>query len=948
MTDLPKAYSAKDVEPQWYEFWEKNGHFSADPHSSKSPYCIVIPPPNVTGVLHMGHALGSTIDDVLIRWKRMSGFEALWVPGTDHAGIATQTVVERHLMRTEGKRRADYKREEFLRLVWDWKEKNESRILGQLKKLGCSCDWDRLRFTMDEGNNRAVRTMFKKLYDKGLIYRGDYLVNWDPVTRTAVADDEVEYEERQSSLWYFNYPLSDGTGSARIATTRPETMLGDTAIAVNPEDPLFKDLIGKTVILPIMDREIPIIADHHVDPEFGTGMVKVTPAHDPNDYEMGLAHNLPFINIMTPEGKINENGGKFEGMSMQQAREAVVAEMQKLGYLEKIEPYVNRVGVSYRSKATIEPYLSKQWFVKMSHFAPRLREVVQEDIVSLVPSNWQNTYFHWIDNLRDWCISRQLWWGHRIPIWYHKEDPDKVICFEGDGIPPEVEAAPDQWEQDPDVLDTWFSSALWPFATLGWPDKTPELEKFYPNSTMVCGHDILFFWVARMIMMGEFAFDKAPFPEVYLHSLIFGKSYWRKDEDGGIQYCDEQERVAFDLGTTPVPKDVESKWEKMSKSKGNIIDPLEIIDEYGTDAMRMALCSSASQAWQIDLDRRRFEEFKNFANKIWNGARFIFMNLDEGDALTSEQLSEGLHESILSLEDQWILSALTRTVKDVNHHLENYQFDQAATEAYEFYWNEFCSYYLEIAKPVLFGKQGTPEERKNKQKLLVVVLLQALRLIHPMAPFITEELFQKLKERFQTVEQKSEVDPFTAEAIVALHSPACIVAPYPQVIRDDAVDQEINHAFQLMGQVVYTIRNIRGEMNIPPSTATDVHIVGKKDASNFSTVQNNGNIIEALIRTQSIQWHSTEPQTGFASIGIVEDLKVIIPMPKEFTKKEASRLDKERERLEKQLERIRGQLANENFVSKAPEHLIEKTRNQLEQTEKEFEEVISKLEMLRS
>lgn len=944
----PKAYSAKDVEPQWYAFWEKNGFFRADANSSKPPYCIVIPPPNVTGVLHMGHALGSTIDDVLIRWKRMCGYETLWVPGTDHAGIATQTVVERHLMKTEGKRRGDYQRDEFIDLVWDWKEKNESRILGQLKKLGCSCDWERLRFTMDEGNNRAVRTMFKKLFDKGLIYRGDYLVNWDPVTKTAVADDEVEYEERQSSLWYFNYPLTDGSGSACIATTRPETMLGDTAIAVNPEDPLFKDLIGKTVTLPIMNREIPIIADHHVDPEFGTGMVKITPAHDPNDYEMGLTHNLPFINIMTPDGKINENGGEFEGMSMQQAREAVVTEMESLGYLEKIEPYVNRVGVSYRSKATIEPYLSKQWFVKMSHFSERLREVVQEDIVSLIPRNWQNTYFHWIDNLRDWCISRQLWWGHRIPIWYNKNDPEKVICFEGDGLPPEVEANPDQWEQDPDVLDTWFSSALWPFATLGWPDQTAELTKFYPNSTMVCGHDILFFWVARMIMMGEFAFDKAPFPEVYLHSLIFGKSYWRKDEEGGIQYCDEQERVAFDLGTTPIPKDVESKWEKMSKSKGNIIDPLEIIDEYGTDAMRMALCSSASQAWQIDLDRRRFEEFKNFANKIWNGARFIFMNLDEGDPLTSEQFSEGLNESILTLEDQWILSALTRTVKDVNHHLENYQFDQAATEAYDFYWNEFCSYYLEIAKPVLFGKQGSPEERKNKQKLLVIVLLQALRLIHPMAPFITEELFQKVKERFSGVSQRENIDSFTTEAITALQSEACIVAPYPSVIRDDAINPEINHAFQLMGQVVYTIRNIRGEMKIPPSTATEVHIVGNKDAHNFSTVQNNGNIIEALIRTQSIEWHSSEPQMGFSSVGIVEDLKVIIPMPEEFTKQEASRLDKEKERLEKQLERIRGQLANENFVNKAPEHLIEKTRNQLVQTEKEFEEVISKLRLLQA
>lgn len=522
-----------------------------------------------------------------------------------------------------------------------------------------------------------------------------------------------------------------------------------------------------------------------------------------------------------------------------------------------------------------------------------------------------------------------------------------MICHDGDGIPPEVEANPDKWEQDPDVLDTWFSSALWPFSTLGWPEETPEFKKFYPNSTMVCGHDILFFWVARMIMMGEYAFEQAPFPEVYLHSLIFGKSYWRKDDEGGIQYCDEKERVAFDLGTTPVPKDVESKWEKMSKSKGNIIDPLEIINDYGTDAMRMALCSSASQAWQIDLDRRRFEEFKNFANKIWNGARFIFMNLDEGDPLTSEQLSEGLNESLFTLEDRWILSALSKTVGDVNRSLENYQFDQAATKAYDFYWSEFCSYYLEISKPVLFGKQGTAEERKNKQKLLVILLLQALRLIHPMAPFITEELFQRVKERFSGIEHNTKADPYTEEALSALQAKACMVAPYPKVIKPEDICPKINHAFNLMGQVVYTIRNIRGEMKIPPAAETEVYIIGTDHSENYATVQANGNIIEALVRTRSLTCHVKEPQTGLASVGIVEDLKVIIPMPKEFSEKEAVRLDKEKERLEKQLERIRGQLANENFVSKAPPQLIEKTRSQLEQTESELQEVNAKLKLLK-
>lgn len=946
MTNLPKAYEAKIVDSKWYKFWEENNFFEVDPKSSKPPFCIVIPPPNVTGVLHMGHALGNTLEDTLTRWKRMCGYETLWVPGTDHAGISTQTVVERHLIKTEGKRRGDYTREEFLKHVWKWKEENESRILNQQKKLGCSCDWTHLRFTMDEGNNRAVRVIFKKLFDEGLIYRGDYLVNWDPVTQTAIADDEVEYEEREGSLWYFKYPLKDGTGHVHIATTRPETMLGDTAVAINPKDTLHSKFHEKIIILPLSDREIPIITDDHVDPEFGTGMVKVTPAHDPNDYEIGMRHDLEFINIMTPDGKINENGGKFAGLSVLEARKAVVKEMDELGLLEKVEPHTNRVGISYRSKATIEPYLSKQWFVNMRHFKPRLRSAVQEERVSLVPSSWQNTYFHWIDNLRDWCISRQLWWGHRIPIWYNKENPEKMICHDGEGMPPEVKQAPNDWEQDPDVLDTWFSSALFPFASLGWPDDTPELKKFYPNSVMITGHDILFFWVARMIMMGEYVFNTSPFPEVYLHSLIYGKSYWRKSEEGDIHYVDGKERIDYDLGKKPVPKDVYSKWEKMSKSKGNIIDPLEIIDQYGTDAIRMALCASASQTWEIDLDRRRFEEFKNFANKIWNGARFIFMNLDEGDVLTPEQFSEGLDEKKLTLEDLWILSTLNNTIQTVNHDLETYHFDQAATDAYDFYWKDLCSYYLEIVKPVLFGKVGTPEERKNKQKLLVIILCHAIRLIHPMAPFISEELFQALKTRLEGIKDVDGVDPYTTEAVEALKSKACIVAPYPKVIRESDINADVNQSFSLMGKIVYAIRNIRGEMKIPPSTATDIHIIGKENGVSYHTVDTNRNIINALIRTSEIKLHTQEPKMGFASTSIVDDLKIMIPMPEELTKQEAVRLRKELERLEKQLEKVNNQLANEDFVNKAPDHLIEKQRSLLQQTKTELEEVSNKLKVL--
>lgn len=950
MSDLPKAYEAKTIDTKWYQFWEGLHFFKANPASSKPPYCIVMPPPNVTGVLHMGHALVSTLQDILIRWKRMSGFEVLWVPGTDHAGISTQTVVERHLMRTQGKKRKDYSREEFLSHVWSWKETSETRIIEQLKRLGSSCDWSRLRFTMDEGNNRAVRTMFKKLFDAGLIYRGDYLVNWDPVTQTALADDEVEHEERQSFLWHIKYPLADNSGFIHIATTRPETMLGDTAVAVSPRDERYTHLVGKQIQLPLTNRLIPIIADHHVDPSFGTGAVKVTPAHDPNDYQMGKTHHLPLINIMTPDGCINANGGPFEGLTMAAAREAVVECLRKEGWLEKIEPHVHRVGVSYRSKATIEPYLSKQWFVRMEEFAKHLREIVIKGKTRLIPPHWESTYFHWINNLRDWCISRQLWWGHRIPIWYHRDDSERMICYDGPDLPDEVKQYPEEWVQDSDVLDTWFSSALWPFSTLGWPDRTPELAKFYPNSTLVTGHDILFFWVARMLAMGEYALGEAPFPECFLHGLIYGKSYWRERAEGGVIYVTDQERLDYDLGK-PIPKDVFSKWEKMSKSKGNIIDPLEMIDQYGTDAVRMALCASATQARQIDLDRRRFEEFKNFANKIWNGARFVLLNLQENEgqelpALGSQEFSQGMNESLLSLEDRWILSTLNRTVQSVNQHLERYEFDQAALEAYDFFWKEFCAYYVEISKPILFGKVGSSSDRANKQKLLVIVLCQAIRLMHPMAPFITEELFHILKEQFQEVTFLPNSDPYTQECIRALQSAACLVAPFPQVVRSSDLNPEIDQAFQLMEQVIYTIRNIRGEMKLSPGTATDIYIVGQADDSDWQMVQSYTHIIAALVRTQRIEVQTHEPSLGFACTGVYRSLKMILPLPEELLKQELQRLTKEKEKLTVSLEKLRGQLANPEFVNRAPAPLIEKQKQQLAQGEQELQEITRKLQAL--
>ena len=904
MTELSKTYDPKPIEKSWYQYWEEHGLFSADPTSEKPPYCIILPPPNVTGVLHMGHALVDTLQDILIRWKRMSGYEALWVPGTDHAGISTQTVVERALIAKTGKRRTQFSREEFLSHVWKWKEENEQSILHQLRMVGCSCDWSRTRFTMDETSTHAVRTMFKKMYDDGLIYQGDYLVNWDPVTQTALADDEVEHEEREGSLWHFRYPIEGTDDHLIIATTRPETMLGDSAVAVSPSDKRYAPLVGKQIRLPLSDRFIPIIEDHYVDPEFGSGAVKITPAHDHNDYEIGLRHSLPIINIMTPDGRIAE--GEFAGMSMLEAREAVVARMKELGFLEKIEPHTLRIGLSYRSKAIIEPYLSKQWFVKMSAFKQQLIDAVKHDHVKLIPKNWENTYFHWIENLRDWCISRQLWWGHRIPIWKNKSDPSQVVCSLDD-----LDST--EWEQDEDVLDTWFSSALWPFSTLGWPDKTPDLARFYPSATLITGHDILFFWVARMMLMGEYALGQPPFPETFLHGLIYGKSYWRTGSDGHIAYATPEEKKKFDLGDA-IPSDVQSKWEKMSKSKGNVIDPLEIIETYGADAMRLALAASATYARQIDLDRRRFEEFRNFINKMWNGARFVFMNLDDLDP------TRGLLEDHLALEDHWMLSLLSKTTEQVTTHLENYQFDHAATTAYEFFWDQFCAYYVEMSKPVLFGKVGTPEQKHNKQQLLLIVLTAAIRLLHPMAPFITEELFSHIKKRFPNLAPTG--DAHTHELLTALAAPACIVAPYPTPLSKS--DPAIEKSFEILREVTRIVRNIRGEMQIPPNVAIDLYLSGET-----SLVRDNEAILKSLIKVESITYDAKKVPSQFTSTAIVEGLTLVIPLPAALEEKEQQRREKEREKLTTQIAALKKQLANKNFVDRAPKELVQKTKEAL-------------------
>lgn len=921
MDDLPKHYQPELTEQKWYDFWLATGCFHADPSSSKPRYCFVLPPPNVTGALHMGHALIDTLQDVMARWRRMSGDEVLWVPGLDHAGISTQTVVERHLMATEGKRRTDMSRDVFVKRVFAWKEERGNQIIDQLKRLGCSCDWMRQRFTMDEEVSLAVRTLFKKLFDDGLIYRGYYLVNWDPVTQTALADDEVEYEEKEGHLWYFNYPFEEGEGHLTLATTRPETMLGDVAVAISPKDKRARALVGKRVLLPIVNRSLPIIADHAVDPDFGTGVVKITPAHDPNDYEMGKRHNLPSINLLHPDATLNENGLEYEGLSVEEARRHIVAKMKEIGLLEKVEPYRHRVGISYRSKAVIQPYLSKQWFIRMEPFKKSLIAAVKEGKVKLLPKQWESTYFHWIENLRDWCISRQLWWGHRIPIWYHRDDPEKVLCYAGRERPPEVIADPESWTQDEDVLDTWFSSALWPFSTLGWPHKTRELATFYPNATLMTGHDILFFWVARMIMMGEYAMGTVPFKEVSLQGLIYGKSYFSKGKDGGVLYASPEEKKAYDLGA-PLPSGVEAKWEKMSKSKGNVIDPLEMIDLYGTDAVRMALAASALSGRQIDLDRRRFEEFRNFTNKIWNGTRFVLMNL----SLSSDQLATGIDTTLLALEDKWMLSTLNRTIQKANAHLAHYAFDRFALESYTFFWDEFCAYYVEIAKPLLAKKQAAGKERENKQKLMLTVLVQALLLLHPIAPFITEELMHKVKARFPHC-PKSSADPYTQTILNALGAPSCAVASYPQVIVKKDINAEVERDFAFIREVIHAVRHIRADMQLPRHIASDLIVIA--DTSSTDLIVKHTTLLQSLAPLYAVTVNPAELPQGFSSSTMVRDLKLILPLPAELKEKEKERRAKEGAKVEKAIAALEHQLSNQAFIAHAPETVVSARQKKL-------------------
>ena len=915
MKDVSKHFNPQSIEAELYRFWEEGQFFA--PKKEGTPYSIILPPPNVTGILHMGHALVNTLQDILIRYRRMMGDAALWIPGTDHAGISTQTVVERHLFRKTGKKRTDFTREEFVGEVWRWKEEHEHKITQQLRRLGSSLDWSRQRFTMDKESTCAVQTMFKKLFDQGLIYRGDYLVNWDPVLQTAIADDEVEYEEKEGHLWHFEYPVVGKPERIVIATTRPETLLGDVAIAVHPGDLRYRHLIGEMVTVPIVLRRVPVIADPFVDRDFATGAVKITPAHDFADYEVGKRHNLPLINIMNPDGTLTDIIPAWQNFPLAKVR-LLVAEKAL-----KKELHMHRVGVSYRTKAVIEPYLSKQWFIKMEPFKKRLIDAVKTKSVELLPESWEHTYFHWIENLRDWCISRQLWWGHRIPVWYRVDSPETVICYIGEDIPPEVLENPEYFRAETDVLDTWFSSALWPMTTLGWPNNGSDFARFFPTSVLVTGHDILFFWVARMIMMSLAAENEIPFRKTFVHGLIYGKSYWRVGPQGEMIYLPYSEHAEYELGAK-VPEGVYSKWEKMSKSKGNVIDPIEIIDLYGTDALRFTLASSVTENRQIDLDRRKFEEFKNFSNKVWNASRFVLMSVLENShigPLTDEKRAAGLSLGCLHVEDKWILTRLDTVIQNAHALLEAFDFDDLAKNLYAFFWDEFCAYYLEMTKPFLYGKTGTRDEQENKQKILLILLSSLIRLLHPIAPFITEQIFLEIKQSETSLPLPPDIDPLTAEFSRAMKAPACIVAPYP--LPTGLTFPEASLLLGQFQQIIYHVRNLRGEWQVPPGEKIDVALAGFEKL--FFDHQH---IFTTLLRINL--FFEKPPETASFSEIRCDGGTLYVQRPQGAVENEGKRRAKEKEKNLARIASLQEMLGNKDFLEKAPEAIRQKMQSELD------------------
>ena len=879
MKELEKTYNPADIEERQYQKWLDKKYFHAEVDRSKKPFTIVMPPPNVTGQLHMGHALDNTMQDILIRFKRMQGYSALWQPGTDHAAIATEVKVIENL-KEKGIDKKDLTREEFLKYAWDWKKEYGSRIINQLKKLGSSADWERERFTMDEGCSKAVEEVFIKLYEKGWIYKGSRIGNWCPVCKTSISDAEVVHEEQAGHFWHIKYPIVGEEGRfVEIATTRPETMLGDTAVAVNPEDERYQDLIGKKLLLPIVNREIPVVADAYVDKEFGTGCVKITPAHDPNDFEVGKRHNLPEINIMNDDATINANGGKYEGMDRYTARKAIVKQLEELGLLVKVEDHVHNVGIHDRCKTTIEPLIKQQWFVKMDEMIKPAVEAVKTGEIKLVPERMDRTYYNWTDNIRDWCISRQLWWGHRIPAYYCQECGEMIVAKEPPKSCPKCHNT--KMQQDPDTLDTWFSSALWPFSTLGWPEKTEELEYFYPTDVLVTGYDIIFFWVIRMIFSGYEQMEEKPFHTVLFHGLV-------RDSQG----------------------------RKMSKSLGNGIDPLEVIDKYGADALRMTLITGNSAGNDMRFYWERVEASRNFANKVWNAARFIMMNMEKAN-ISHVKLDD------LTQADQWILSKANHLAKEVTDLLDKYEMGVALQKVYDFIWEEFCDWYIEMVKPRLWSEED--ETKAAAIWTLKTVLIQSLKLLHPYMPFITEEIFCNLQEDEESI----------------------MVSSWPEYKEEWNFAKE-EKAVEMIKEAVRAIRTVRTSMNVPPSKKAKVFVVA--DKPEVRTVFTESKAFFAMLG------YASEVIIQAEKTGIGEDAvsavtaEAVIYMP--FAElvdieKERERLIKEEERLTKELARVNGMLNNERFMSKAPEAKVLEEREKLQKYTAMMEQVKERLDALK-
>lgn len=880
--ELAKTYDPKGIEDRLYKKWEDNGYFHAEVDRSKKPFTIVMPPPNITGQLHMGHALDNTMQDILIRYKRMQGYSALWQPGTDHAAIATEVKVIEHLKK-QGIEKADLGRDGFLEKCWDWKQEYGTRIVSQLKKLGSSADWQRERFTMDEGCSAAVEEVFVKLYEQGYIYKGNRIINWCPVCHTSISDAEVEHEEQAGHFWHMKYEIVGEPGRyVEFATTRPETMLGDSAVAVNPADDRYKDIVGKTVMLPFMNREIPVIADEYVDMEFGTGVVKITPAHDPNDFEVGKRHDLPVINILNDDATINANGGEFEGMDRYEARKIIVEKMDEMGLLVKIEDHTHNVGTHDRCKTTVEPMVKPQWFVAMEELAKPAIEAVKNGDLEFVPKNYDKTYLHWLENIRDWCISRQLWWGHRIPAWYCQDCGETIVARKKDTPCKCPKCGGSSLKQDEDTLDTWFSSALWPFSTLGWPDNTDELEYFYPTDVLVTGYDIIFFWVIRMVFSGYAHTGKSPFHTVLIHGLV-------RDSLG----------------------------RKMSKSLGNGIDPLEIIDKYGADALRLTLITGNAPGNDMRFYNERVENSRNFANKVWNASRFIMINIADNDVTKPA-------DTDLAIEDKWIISAVNTLAKDVTENMDKYELGIAVQKVYDFIWDQFCDWYIEIVKPRMYSKEYTAS--KNAALYTAkFALTAALKLLHPYMPFITEEIFCSLHPEEETI----------------------MLSAWPEY--DDALAfPEAEAMIERAKDVVRGMRQLRTDMDVPPSKKAAIHIVAADEA-----VRDTFTVIEPAFKTLAgaTEVYIQADKAGIfddAVSAVIADATIFVPLEDlvDF-EKEKERLTKEKERLSKELARSKGMLSNEKFISKAPEAKVAEEKEKLAKYEQMMEQVEARLASMK-